>query len=67
MRDEFNIVSLTAETDRGEVTFQVRSRDDIRYLSPTRALFRDPDGNTYELEDITQLDPASRKHLSHWF
>ncbi len=64
---EFGIASIIAETDRGTVTFQVRTRDDIRMLSATRALFRDADGNIYELPDVTQLDPASRKRLEHYF
>lgn len=64
---EFGVISITAETDRGEVTFQIRSRDDIRYLSPTRALFRDADGNIFELPDILALDPASRKWLERYF
>jgi hypothetical protein len=64
---EFGVISMTAETDRGEVTFQIRSRDDIRYLSATRALFRDADGNVYELPDVRELDPASRKWLERYF
>ena len=64
---EFGISSITAETDRGEVTFQFRGRDDVRILSATRALFRDVDGNTYELPDLTQLDPASQRHLHAFF
>lgn len=66
-RHEFDTSSITAETDRGTVIFQVRSRDDVRHLSPTRALFRDVDGNTYELLDLTRLDPASQKHLHRYF
>ena len=66
-KHEFGITSVTAETDRGTVKFQVRTRDDVRMLSATRALFRDADGNIYELPDITQLDPASRKRLEHYF
>ena len=64
---EFGISSITAETDRGEVIFQFRGRDDVHLLSPTRALFRDVDGNAYELPDLTKLDPASRKHLHAFF
>lgn len=64
---EFGISSITAETDRGEVIFQFRGRDDVRVLSPTRALFRDVDGNTYELPDLTRLDAASQRHLHHFF
>ena len=66
-KDEFGVVSISARTDRGDVTFQIRSRDDIRLLSPTRALFRDADGNTYELPDLAALDPASRRYLEEYF
>jgi hypothetical protein len=66
-KDEFGVTSITAETDRGEVTFQIRSRDDIRLLSAKRALFRDADGNVYELADVHALDPVSRKHVLHYF
>jgi len=66
-KHEFGVASLTAETDRGTVSFQIRSRDDVRTLSPTRALFRDVDGNTYELPDLARLDSASRKHLERYF
>jgi Domain of unknown function (DUF1854) len=64
---EFGITTITADTDRGQVSFQVRTRDDVRSLSPTRALFRDVDGNTYELPDLTALDAASQRHLQSFF
>jgi hypothetical protein len=66
-KEEFGVTSITATTDRGEVTFQVRSRDDVRMLGPRRALFRDADGTTYELPDFSALDPASRRHVQHYF
>ena len=66
-KHEFGVTTVRAETDRGDVSFQIRSRDDVRVLSPTRALFRDVDGNTYELADLTALDPASQKHLQQYF
>jgi hypothetical protein len=66
-KNEFGVVSITAETDRGEVTFQVRSRDDIRLLSEKRALFRDADGNTYELAELDALDASSRKWVEDYF
>ena len=64
---EFDVVSITAETDRGEVTFQIRNRDDVRQLSPVRAVFRDVDGNIYEVDDYTTLDRASQRHLEPYF
>ena len=64
---EFGISSIEAETDRGKVIFQFRGRDDVRILSSSRALFRDADGNTYELPDLTRLDPASQRHVRHFF
>jgi len=66
-KNDFGVISITADTDRGQVTFQVRSRDDIRFLTPTQALFRDADGNIYELADVTRLDAASRKWLAEYF
>lgn len=66
-KEEFGVTSITARTDRGEVTFQIRSRDDVRVISATRALFRDADGNTYELHDVAALDAASRKKLQQYF
>ena len=66
-KNEFGVISVTADTDRGRVTFQMRSRDDIRMLSPGRALLRDADGNTYEISSFDDLDPASRKLLMEYF
>ena len=66
-KHEFGITSITAETDRGEAIFQFRGRHDIRLLSRTRALFRDVDGNTYELQNFNELDPASRRYLQRYF
>ncbi|MGC9453812.1 MAG: DUF1854 domain-containing protein [Phycisphaerae bacterium] len=67
LRDEFGVLTITAETDRGEVSFQVRRRDDVRVLSGGRALLKDVDGNTYELPDINRLDKTSRKHFLQYF
>ena len=66
-RHEFGISYIKAETDRGQVTFQFRGRHDIRLLSPTRALIRDVDSNTYELPDFSRLDPTSRRYLQRYF
>jgi hypothetical protein len=66
-KHEFGMGRLIAQTDRGEVTFEIRTRDDVRVLSPIRALLRDADGNTYEVPDINALDRASRKHLDQYF
>ncbi len=66
-RHEFGISYIKAETDRGQVTFQFRGRHDIRLLSPTRALIRDVDSNTYEIPDFNRLDPASRRYLQRYF
>ena len=65
--DDFDVVSITAETDRGPVTFQMRSRHDVRGISPTRAIFRDVDGNLYEVSDFNGLDRASQRHIEQFF
>ena len=66
-RAEFDVIYITAETDRGDVTFQIRNRDDVRLLSARRALFRDVDGNVYEVEDVAALDRASQRHIEQYF
>ena len=66
-KNEFGVISITAETDRGTATFQLRSRDDVHLLSSSRAIFRDADGNTYELVDYEALDPVSQRHLMDYF
>jgi hypothetical protein len=63
---EFGITSVTAETDRGPLIFQIRTRDDVRILSASRLLFRDADGNTYEVADVTALDAVSQKFLENY-
>jgi hypothetical protein len=66
-RAEFDIIYISAATDRGEVTFQIRSRDDVRILSGRRAIFRDVDGNIYEIPDFHALDRVSQKYLERYF
>ena len=61
---EFGVTTISAGTDRGDVTFQVASRDDVRYLTATRLLLQDVDANTYEIPDMTSLDTDSRRCLS---
>ncbi len=51
------------ETDYGMREFDVRSRDDIKVLPPFRVLFRDADGNRYEIPDCRRLDPKSQSLL----
>ncbi len=63
---EFGIISILAETDRGEVDFQIRDREDVHLLADHRAVFRDVDGNVYEIPDVAALDPASQKHLEQY-
>lgn len=65
-RNEFGVLSLDVETDRGRTRFQVRSRDDVRFLSDRRVLLRDPDGIVYEIPDLSRLDTASRRGLEEF-
>ena len=53
--------AVVATTLEGYAAFE------IGFVSSKRALFRDVDGNTYELEDLTALNHAGRKHLDRYF
>ena len=65
-RSEFGVITIEAETDRGPVEFQIPSRDHIQMLTATRGLLRDADGNTFEIPDLTTLDPVSQKFLHEY-
>lgn len=65
--NRFGIITIKARTDRGEITFQMRSADEVRTLSPTRFLLKDADGNLYEIADMNQLDAQSRRLLADLF
>ncbi len=65
-RNEFGMLSLEVETDRGRTAFQVRSREDVRFLTDRRMLLRDPDGMVYEVPDLLALDTASRRAIEEF-
>jgi len=64
---EFGLTTMEAETDRGNVTVQFNSREDVRILSPTRGLIRDINGNTLEIPDLSAMDAISHRFLQRYF
>jgi hypothetical protein len=58
--DEFGIQRWEVETDRGSRVFEVRSREDLRWLHPGHLIVRDVDGNRYEIKRFDDLDSVSR-------
>lgn len=59
---KFGMVTFNMETDRGPISFRVRSIiSDIKKLDDGRMLFRDSNDNRYEIPDVTKLD----KHSAH--
>jgi len=58
--DDFGVQRWEVETDRGARTFEVRSREDLRWVHPGHLLIRDVDGNRYEVKRFEDLDHASR-------
>lgn len=63
--DKFGTLKWTVDTDRGEITFQIRSRhSDIKHLYGTkRVLIRDSNDNRYEIPDYTTMDAHSARLL----
>jgi hypothetical protein len=57
---DFGIQRWEVETDRGPRVFEVRSREDLRWLHPGHLIVRDIDGNRYEIKRFDDLDSASR-------
>ena len=58
--EQFHIPKWDVETDRGPRVFELRTSRDVRVLDGGRILFRDADGNRYEIPDYRNLDPISR-------
>ena len=54
------------ETDRGNTRFVLNSPEDVRRLGGHRALVIDSQGIRYLIDDIRQLDPASRRILDRY-
>jgi hypothetical protein len=59
LKSNMGVMSWEVQTDRGPRHFEVRGRDDIRYLPGRRLLLRDVDGNRYEIPDYRALDARS--------
>src|ERR1051326_2208881 len=58
--EEYGVLRLEVETDRGPRAFEIRTRENIRFLPDGRALLRDLDGNRYEIPSLGDLDARSR-------
>ena len=54
------------ETDRGTVSFQVSSEEDVRRIEPSQASVIDSHGIRYLIPDVLQLDASSRHILDHF-
>jgi hypothetical protein len=65
-REEFGLLTLDAETDRGRVVFTVNNpRENIHWIGPTRILFVDAEENRYEVADYEALDARSQSLLGN--
>jgi hypothetical protein len=54
------------ETDRGPRTFVLKSEDDVRRLGGEQILILDAHGQRYQIHDLSQLDPKSRR-VVEWY
>jgi len=62
LESEFGIAYWDVETPRGRRDFVVSDvQSSITWLSPTRLLIVDVDGNRFEIPDLQVLDPRSQK------
>ena len=58
--EEYGVLRLDVDTDRGPRAFEIRSREHIRFLPEGRVLLRDLDGNRYEIPHLGELDAHSQ-------
>jgi hypothetical protein len=58
--EEYGVLRVDVDTDKGPRTFEVRTREHIRFLPNGRILLRDLDGNRYEIPCVNRLDAHSQ-------
>ena len=64
-REEFGLLTMDVETDRGRIIFTVNNpRENIHWIGPRRILFVDAEENRYEVLNYDELDPRSQTMLS---
>jgi len=65
LRESRGILQWSVQTDKGPREFEVRSRDDIRFLKHRRVqiIIKDIDGNRFEIWDAGRMDSRSRALL----
>lgn len=63
IEDAHGAARWEVETDRGFRVFDIRDREDVRFIGRTRLLLQDADGNRFEIADINALDERSRHIL----
>ena len=62
--EEFGATYWHVETTRGERKFIAKGlRDNVTYLSESRILIGDVDGNRYEISDLGAMDSDSRTEI----
>lgn len=65
-REEFGLLTVDAETDRGQVVFTVNNpRENIHWIGANRILFVDAEDNRYEVINHDELDPRSQALLAN--
>jgi hypothetical protein len=67
VKDSGGLSELRVETDRGPITFSVRSRHlQVAVLGPRRFIVTDLAGNRFEFVDWDKMDTASRKVVARF-
>lgn len=68
LKESMGILQWSVQTDKGPRDFEVRSRDDIRFLKHRRlqVIIKDMDGNRFEIWDAARMDPRSRSLLDRF-
>lgn len=65
-REEFGLLTVDAETDRGAIVFTVNNpRENIHWIGPDRILFVDAEENRFEVLSFNGLDRQSQTILSN--
>ncbi len=63
IEERFGTRTWDVETEKGQHTFDVRGRENVRYVSQGHLVVKDVDGNRYEVVNVQTLDYQSKQML----
>jgi hypothetical protein len=68
VKSRYDLMEWTVDTDRGRAVFLTRNaREQLQNTQTRHITITDVEGNRYDIQDVSALDPVSKKRLDEQF